>query len=124
MHDVSAETARLAALSQQPEVKRALARERAADDDEARVVSEIIDLEADLENFERRAQTLGRLRDRLSRWARAANADVASPERSRARRVLRAITAGAAERVRDVDYRKLLEEYRQAASPPPPPTDR
>jgi hypothetical protein len=117
VHDVSAETARLTALSKQPEVKRALARERDADDEEARVVSEIIELEANLENFELRAQTLGRLRDRLSRWARAANADAASPERSRARRVLRAITAGAAERVRDVDYRKLLDEYRQAAPP-------
>ena len=119
LHDVAAETARLAGLVQQPEIKRALARERAADDDEARVVNEIIDLEAELEHVERRAHALGQLRDRLSRWARVANGEAASPERSRARRVLRAITAGAAERVRDADYRKLLEEYRQGASPPP-----
>jgi hypothetical protein len=52
-----------------------------------------------------------RLRDRLSAWARTANAADESPERSRARRLLRAITSGVSDRVRDPAYRTLLEEY-------------
>jgi poly(3-hydroxybutyrate) depolymerase len=111
LRDVSADAARAGDLSRQPDVKKGLARERAADDAEARLLGEIFDLEADLSDRERRAQALIRLRDRLSRWARAANADAESPERSQARRALRAITSGAAERVQDPEYRKLLEQY-------------
>jgi hypothetical protein len=54
-----------------------------------------------------------RLRDELTKLAQAANAAEESPERSRARRVLRSITAGAGDRVQDPDYRKLLEQYGQ-----------
>jgi hypothetical protein len=57
-----------------------------------------------------------RLRDQLSRYARLADASAESPERSQARRALRNVTAGAAERVQDPDYLKLLEQYR-ARSP-------
>lgn len=111
LHDVSAEAARAKDLSKQPDVKKALARERADDDAEARAVADVFDLEASLSDQSRRDAALIRLRDRLSAWERTANAADESPERSRARRQLRAITSGATERVRDPAYRALLEQY-------------
>ena len=54
--------------------------------------------------------SMARLRDRLSRLAKAAAAEEDSPQRNQARRVLRAISAGASERVQDPEYRKLLAE--------------
>lgn len=112
LRDVSAEAARAKALSKQPEVKKALARERAADDGEARVIAEFADLEAGLAEASRRAGSLMALRDRLSKLAQKAGEASESPERSQARRVLRALTAGAAARVEDGEYRALLQQYR------------
>jgi poly(3-hydroxybutyrate) depolymerase len=112
LRDVSAESARARDLSKQAEVKKALARERADDDSEARMLGDIFDLEASLSDESRHDVALIRLRDRLSKWARTAAAVEESPERSQARRVLRAITTGAAERVQDPGYRTLLEQYR------------
>jgi len=111
LRDVSVEAARAKELSKQPEVKKALERERTDDDAEARVLGDVFDLEAGLNDESRHAASVMRLRDRLSAWARAANAADDSPERSRARRVLRAISSGAADRVRDPEYRALLEQY-------------
>lgn len=112
LRDVSAEAARSAELSKDPGVTRALARERADDDAEARLIGDTLDLEAALADQSRHDAALMRLRNRLSGWARAAGAAAESPERSQARRVLRAITAGAAERVQDPGYQALLDEYR------------
>jgi pimeloyl-ACP methyl ester carboxylesterase len=111
LHDVSAETARAKDLSRQPEVKKALARQRADDDNEARMLGEIFDLEAGLSDESRRGVALMQLNGRLSKLAAAANAADDSLARSQARRVLRAITAGAAERVQDPEYRALLAQY-------------
>jgi poly(3-hydroxybutyrate) depolymerase len=110
LRDVSAAAARAVTLSKQPEVRKALAREQADDDAEARMLREFFALEAGLRDAEQRALTLVRLRARLSQWARAANADAESPERSQALRVLRAVTSGAAQ-VQDQEYRRLLEQY-------------
>jgi hypothetical protein len=112
LHDVSAEAARAGDLSRQPDVKKALARERANDDAEARMLVDVFDLEAGLSDEARHDAALTRLRDRLAKWARAADAADDSPERSQARRALRAVTSGAAERVQDQGYRTLLEQYR------------
>jgi poly(3-hydroxybutyrate) depolymerase len=112
LRDVSADSARARDLSKQPDVKKALARERADDDAEARMLGDIFDLEAGLSDESRHDAALMRLRDRLSKWARTANAAEESPERNQARRMLRAITTGAAERVQDRGYRTLLEQYR------------
>jgi len=111
LRDVSAAAARVKDLSRQPDVKKALARERADVASEARLLDEIFDLEAGLGDDRRRAESLMRLRDRLSQSARAANAATDSPARSQARRILRAVTGGAGERVRDPEYRALLEQY-------------
>ncbi|MFN8060783.1 MAG: hypothetical protein U0Q12_16625 [Vicinamibacterales bacterium] len=111
LRDVSTESARLKALLRQPDVRTALARERASEDAEARMVAELLDLEAGLPDESRHAVALMRLRDRLAKIARAATAADDSPDRSQARRVLRTIAAGARERVTDEGYRALLEEY-------------
>ena len=116
LRDVSAAAARASELSKQQDVKRALARERDDDDAEARQLEDVLRLETDLRDEARRPESLGRLRDALSRCARQAGAAADSPERRRARRVLRTITMGAAERVQDVEYLKLLEQYRQPGS--------
>jgi dienelactone hydrolase len=112
LSDVSAEAARVKDLAKQPDVKKALSRERAADEGEERLLANIVDLEAGLRDDTRRAEAMLRLRDELSKLARAANAADDSPARSQARRVLRSITAGAADRVQDREYRTLLEQYR------------
>ena len=111
LRDVSAEAARAKDLSRQPEIRKALARERADDDAEARLLEGIFDLEAGLGDERRHDAALIQLRDRLSRLARAANAAEPSPARNQARRLLRAIPSGAAERLQDSEYRKLLEQY-------------
>lgn len=117
LRDVAAAAARAAELSKQKDVKSALGRERADDDAEARQVSDVLTLEAVLRDESRRMEGLGRLRDVLTRYARQAGADADSPERRRARRLLRTITMGAAERVQDVEYLKLLEQYRPPVRP-------
>jgi hypothetical protein len=110
LHDTTAQLARLAELGRQPDVKKALSRERSDEDAEARMLTEIFELEAGLPDPEHRPAAMGRLRDRLSRLAKSAAAEQDSPQRNQARRVLRAITAGATERVPDPEYRKLLAE--------------
>src|SRR5262245_31455414 len=110
LRDVTAEAARAKELSRQPDVKKALARERDNDDAEIRTLGEIFDLEAALREDGRRELSLVRLRDKLSRYATAANAATDSPERSLARRILRNVSAGVSERVEDPDYRKLVAE--------------
>ena len=111
VRDISAEAARARDLSRQPDIKKALARERANDDGEIRLLGEIFDLEADLRDASHRDESLIRLRALLTRYARLADAATESAERSQARRVLRNVTAGAGERVDDPDYRKLLEQF-------------
>jgi len=111
VRDVSAEAARARDLSRQAEVKKALARERADDDAESRLLGDIFDLEAGLRDENRRASNLMRLRDQLSRYARDAESTTDSPERSLARRVLRTVTAGASERVDDPQYLQFLQQF-------------
>ena len=111
LRDVTAEAARARDLAGQPDVKKALARERASDDAEARMLGDIFELEAGLGDDGGHQAAMVRLRDRLSKLADAANAAEDSPARERARRVLRAITAGASERVQDREYRALLDQY-------------
>jgi dienelactone hydrolase len=113
LRDVSAEAAQAAALSKQSDVKKALARERTNDDAEVRMLSEVFDLEAQLGNGDARFAALGRLKGRLSQWARQAEATTDSPDRSQARRLLGAVMSGAGGRVSDAEYRKLLDQYRR-----------
>jgi len=115
LRDVTAEATRAKDLSRQPDVKKALARERASDDAEVRTLGEIFELEAGLRDDTRHDASMARLRELLLRQARAADADTESPERSLARRVLRTVAGGVAERVDDPVYRKLLEQIAPGA---------
>jgi hypothetical protein len=117
VRDVSADAAQLKEMRGQPEVRKALARERDEEDAEARVLKDIFDLEAGLNDGRRHDEVLRELRSRLTKWARAADAPEDSPERSRTRRLLRSITSGASERVQDGDYRALLDQFRPRARP-------
>lgn len=110
--DVSAEATRVDQMSRQSDVKKALKRERDADDDEMRMLGEIFELESRLGDDERRDVAIMTIRDRLSTLSRKAAAEADSPERSQARRMLRSITAGAAGRVQDREYLNVLEQYR------------
>ena len=51
------------------------------------------------------------------RYKRLADAEVESPERSQARRMLRVVAGGAAERIDDPLYRKLLEQVAPRGEP-------
>ena len=104
VRDVSAEEKRAKELAKQSDIKKALERERAFDDEESRTITELATWEASLADGERRAQALLSLRDRLSKLSQQAQAADESPERSRARRVLRAISSGASARTQDREY--------------------
>lgn len=116
VRDVAAIAARAAALAKQPDVKKALARERADDEAERQVLSEVLTLEAGLSDPDRRAQSLLRLRDRLTKLSHAATATEDSADRRQARRILRQITMGAGERLSDPEYLKLLQQFRLPGS--------
>jgi dienelactone hydrolase len=113
LRDISAAAARVSALSKDKDVKKGLARERSDDDAEARMLQDVLTLETGLRDDTGRLESLARIRASVSRLARQADAPADSPERRRARRVLRGITMGAAERVQDAEYLKFLEQYRQ-----------
>ena len=111
LRDISTEEKRAKDLSKEPEVRKALARERADDDREAELIGELVALEAALADAQRRTESLGTLRAHLTKLAQQANASEESVERSRARRLLRTIASGAASRVQDREYLALIEKY-------------
>ena len=96
-------------------VQEVFKEERRAEEREERLMAELADLEAGLRDPSRRPSSLGQLRSRLTGLSRQANAPEDSPGRRMARRALRGTLVGAMERVRDADYRKLLEEVRPAS---------
>jgi len=109
--DVSADAERLGTLRRQRDVRKALERERDFDRDEARLRDEILSLEAELGDDDRRRVALMTLHQRLSRLSKAATSETDSPERSQARRLLRSMAAGAAQRTPDKEYLALLERF-------------
>jgi len=110
--DVSPEATRLEQMTAQSDVKKALKRDRDADDAEGRMLGEIFGLEARLGQDDTREASILMLRDRLTKLSRKAAGDADTPERAQARRVLRSITAGASGRVQDREYLTLLEQFR------------
>jgi poly(3-hydroxybutyrate) depolymerase len=108
LRDMSAESARLKDLSQQNDVKKALAAERKADDAEMQWLADIFGLEGALADRDRHAETMLALRARVSSLVKKAGGD--SAEARQAHRVLRSITAGAAGRVQDREYLQMLNE--------------
>jgi hypothetical protein len=96
----------------QPDVKRALARERDREMAETRDLTEIATLEAGLRSDDTRTTSLLALRRILKHLSARAAATPASPDQRSARRVLVAITAGAAERINDAEYLAMVREFR------------
>lgn len=117
MRDVSAESARVATLSKDKDVKDALARERRIDETERRMLDEFFETEQRLANADMRPASLSRLRAQLEQWARAAQDPTASPERNQARRLLSTAAAGASSRTGDAEYLALLNRYRRGNLP-------
>jgi hypothetical protein len=74
-------------------------------------LGDIFALEAQLRD-DARETALMTLRERLTRLSRRAAGEADTPDRSQARRVLRQVTAGAAERTSDRQYLQLLEQFR------------
>jgi dienelactone hydrolase len=110
--DVSKVEAAVVTLERDPETKRAMARDRKALDAEARLLDETLATEVRLKDPGARSAALARLRLLFEGWSLGAQAPEPSPARSQARRLLGAIAAGAAERVRDEEYRALVQQYR------------
>jgi dienelactone hydrolase len=113
LRDVSAESARLVALSKDKDVKATLARERRVEDNEQRMIGEFFEIEQRLSNPDTRPASLGRLRGQLEQWSRTAKDPTASPERAQARRLLSTAAAGASSRTGDVEYLAMLNQYRR-----------
>ena len=112
LRDVTAVAARAADLLKDKDVRHVLSQARSNDYAEARLMNDLIELEAGLSDETMRTQNLLRLRETLSRAFTEATSAADSPARQQARRVLRAVTAGAAERVLDPEYRRMLESFR------------
>lgn len=112
LRDIAVDRGRLAALDRDPSVRKAVARDRADLDSEARALDEALRLEGRLGDADQRLANLARLETILADWARSAASDAASPARSRARRLLSALAAGAAGRTNDETYRALVQKYR------------
>ena len=112
LRDLAAEQSRLAAMERDPDVTRAVARDRAALDAEARALDEALALEARLRDRDARAATLARLEALFGGWARTAGGSEPSAERQQARRLLGAMAAGAAARAGDDEYTSLVQRHR------------
>ena len=113
VHDVSALQANADKLVKDAAVKKALGDDRAALGTESRLLGEALEAESRLRDPDARNASLARLRGMLETWSREADATTASPQRSQARRLLGAIAAGAAQRVKDEEYQRLVEQYRR-----------
>ena len=111
LRDVAPQSARLRQVSSQADVKKAIARERDADEEEWRTIGDVFNLEARISDADGRFDAMARLKSRFAQLRRTADAAADSPERSRARRLLGAVAAGVRQRVRDSEYLKLVEEY-------------
>jgi poly(3-hydroxybutyrate) depolymerase len=117
LRDVSEPAARAAALGRDKQVRDALKKERDEENRERRQTDELLAAENQLASSDGRPMALAHLHDRWKKLAAAANGPADSADRRIARRMLRGLSAGVAERVKDEEYRKMVEEFR----PPRPP---
>jgi hypothetical protein len=111
LFDVSGDVKRLDMLRRQKEVRKAMDRERRLEESEARMRDEILRLEAQLGDVDRRLLALSELNTLVGRLSRQAGETADTPERGQARRVLRSMAAAARERTSDKEYVSLLERH-------------
>ena len=95
-----------------PALRKAVADDKAALAGEERDLQDALRLESRLREPDARAASLARLGALFESWSAAARASAPSPERSRARRLLGALSGGASERTNDDDYRALVQKFR------------
>jgi poly(3-hydroxybutyrate) depolymerase len=112
LRDVQPQTDSIAQLLKDSATKRALDRQREADQSELRTLEDFGRLEAGLADSATRNDSYGDLRRLLEDCRKKATAPDDSGQRDAARRILRVVTMGAAERVQDQEYLKLLQKYR------------
>ncbi len=114
LKDVSEFARRDAELRRGRTVKDALKKDRSDEQREQQAMSELAGLEGGIADPARRSASLLELKDRLADLSRKSDAANDSADRRMARRILRASLMGAAERVKDPEYRRLLDKYRPA----------
>ena len=112
LRDVKPQAEAAAKLMSNPATKAALSRQRDVDAAEVRLIDRFAQLEAGLEGYASRNDSLADLRVLLQDVQKKATSANDSAERDSARRVLRVVTLGAAERTNDKDYLALLQKYR------------
>lgn len=112
LRDTTADRAALDALTRDAATKAALAADRSDLALEERLLNEALDLESRLRSPDTRGASLARLGAMLSAWSSAAQAPAPSAERSRARRLLAGLAAGATGRIDDDEYHALLQKHR------------
>jgi dienelactone hydrolase len=115
LKDVREQAARAAVLGRDKKVKDALKLERREEEQEARLVGEIMAAEGRLGSPAERLGAMQELRDRWKQMKTSANGASDSAERRIARRISRALLASANDRTQDPEYRKLLTEQREWA---------
>jgi poly(3-hydroxybutyrate) depolymerase len=112
LRDVSAFAARAAELSRNKEVRAGIKKERDEEIAEEREIGQILTMEGRLKVAEQRREALADLHIEWQRLAKTANGVADTPERRTARRVMRGLAMGAADRVNDPEYLKTLQAYR------------
>jgi hypothetical protein len=112
LKDVAALAAQAAALARDKRVRDGLKKEREEEAREQHSLDEILSAEEQLRVQETHAEALQRLRDQWKSLAAAAAGPEDTAARRIARRVMRGLAMGAADRVRDPDYLRVLESYR------------
>jgi predicted esterase len=127
LRDTAQLSARAAALGRDKAVKDALKKDRLEEAQEQEETDRILDAEGRLRSAEQHSAALIELRERWKELSTRAKAETDTAERRIARRVTRGLSMGAAERVRDPQYRKILADFapvRQREEPRPPASDR
>ncbi len=116
LKDISAPAARAAELGRSKPVRDALKKDREEEDREQREIDEILSGESQLSSPEQRPAALARLRERWARLSRMAQGEADSVDRRMARRVLRGLSMGVADRTPDPEYRRITEAFRPPGS--------
>jgi dienelactone hydrolase len=112
LHDTKKEEDVVKLLLKEDATKRALDRQRSADQHEMQTIDDVARYEAGLRDETRRSESFFSLQQLLQSLLKKAQSELDSPERDSARRVLRVVTMNAAERTGDKNYLALLEKYK------------
>ena len=116
LKDVAEAASRVAELGRDKKVRDAVKKDREEENRERRQTDEILAAENQL-STDGRSMALVHLRDRWKKLAAVANGPADSADRRIARRMLRGLSSGVAERTKDEEYRKMVDEFRPQRTP-------